>query len=445
MAKVGTFVARILMVGLPTTLGLAAVLFADELRKLPQAKETNRPPAIVRVITLEPIELIPRVTGYGTVTPTREWRAIARVSGEIMDIAPNLAAGDLISKNTQLFTIDDSDLRLDLASIEAQLAAFEVKTETLQASLEIATADLALAQSELARQEQLRTQGVATQTALETARRAELTARTKAVEYENQLKLNAAEREVLLTQKASVSRELGFTDIAAPYDMRITSVASDTGQYVTQGQVLLTGEGIDAVDIAAQFPLGRIGPLLRLTKTQVTDLKARVSLPFADHNVTWKATVARIGEAIDSPTQNAPVVVRVDMPQAQSAAGVRPPLRSNMVVAVDLIAPKITALVVPAEAVSAGTALVVADEKLAKRQVITSFVSGDLAVIESGLEEGDQLVITDPSIAVPGMAAKGVEDEARKAEITALAMGQVPTMPKKPGGGQGGKGAGAQP
>ncbi len=439
MAKVGTFLGRALMVGIPTALGLAAVVFADELKKLPEATEANRPPAIVRVITLAPMDLIPRVTGYGTVTPTREWRAVARVSGDVIKRADNLAAGSLVTEGTPLFTLDDSDLRLDLAGIDAQLASYDVKTETLNASLAVVTADLELAQAELARQDQLNTQGVVTQSALDAARRAELTARTKVVDIDNQLKLNAAEREVLLTQKASLERELDFTTLTAPYDLRVTSVASDIGQYVTQGQVLLTGEGIDAVDVAAQFPLGRIGPLLRLTDTDVTDLKARISLPFADHAVVWKAEVARMGEAIDSTTQNAPVVVRVDMPQAQTEAGVRPPLRSNMVVAVDLIAPQLSALVVPAEAVSSGTALVVADGKLEKRAVVTRFVSGDLAVIESGLAEGDQLVITDPSIAVPGMDAKGVEDEARKAGIAALALGQSAAMPKKGSGA--GKGA----
>ena len=446
----GKVVTRVLAVAVPAALGVLAVLFSGSLRQLPAPNETTRQPTPVRVVTLAPMPLVPRVSGYGTVQPVREWRAVARIEGEVLEIAPGLAAGDLVPEGTVLFRLDDSDLRLDLAAIDAQLSASQLKDQTVQASLDLARLDLELVQQDLARQEKLNQQGVVTQAALETTRRQELTARTKVTELTSQITLNAAEREVLSTQRAALMRSIGFAEIRAPYDLRVTDLSSDLGQYVSRGQVMMAGEGVEAVDISAQFPIGRIGPLLRQAGEGATvlDLTAKVKLPAADHSVVWPAQVMRIGEAIDERTQSTSIVVRVTDPQGQSVAGQRPPLRRNMFVEVELSAPKQQALVVPAEAVRDGAALVVSAEgTLEKRKVETGFTAGEIAVLTKGAAPGEQLVVTDPTIAVPGMAVKPVEDEARLQEVAAAALGQAPGAPlpgSGAGGGQGKKKEAAQ-
>lgn len=443
---VGQAVLRGLAIAVPAAIGVAAIYFAGSFQRLPESGTAARQPTPVRVITLAPIEIVPRVTGYGTVAPVREWRAVARVEGEIVARAEGLAPGDLVAGGTALFRIDDTDLRLDLAGIEAQLAASVLKDQTLQASLDLAQGDLDLARQDLARQAQLNAQGVVTQAALDTSRRQELSARAKVSELQSAIALNAAEREVLVTQKASVERSIGLAQVPAPYDLRVTELSADLGQYVSRGQVMLSGEGIEAVDIAAQFPIGRIGPLLRQAGagTEVTDLKARVRLPAADHEVVWPARVERMGEAIDERTQSSAVVVRVTDPQSQSAAGSRPPLRRNMFVEVELSAPRAEALVLPAEAVQDGAVLVVSPAgTLERRKIETGFALQDLVVVTGGLAAGDQVVVTDPTIAVPGMEVKAVEDEARKAAIAALAAGSAPGAGAKPAAAQGaGQGAG---
>ena len=449
MTKTSEVIRRVVVFAVPAALGVLAILYAGNLRQLPEPSARAAKPAPVRVISIAPIDLIPRVSGFGTVEPVREWRAVARIAGEVTEIADPLAPGELVAQGALLFRIDDSDLRLDLAGVDAQIAASRVEDDTIRARLALAQSDLALAQEELARQQQLNRQGVATQAALDTARRQELSARSDVTGLQSQITLNAAEREVLAIQRASLERALGFAEIRAPDDLRVTDLSADLGQYVSIGQTLMTGEGVDAVDIEAQFPIGRIGPLLRLVGNGATvlDLDATVKLPAPGHSVSWAARVARVGEAIDAQTQSAPVVVRVTDPLAKSVAGKRPPLRRNMFVEVQLSAPKQSALVVPAEAVRGGSALVVsAENTLERRPVETGFTSGDIAVVTRGLAAGDRLVVTDPSIAVPGMTVRPVEDEARKAEIAALAAGR-PAAAKpapQPGSGKGmGMGTGA--
>ena len=446
MTTPGIFLRRTFMVVVPTALGAVAIFYAGSLKKLPEPTAATRQPALVRVITVEPIDLIPRVSGYGTVEPVREWRAVARIEGEVIDVAKALAPGDVIPAGKLVFRIDETALRLDLATVDAQLAASHIKDGTIGASLELAQSDLALVQEDLRRQEQLNQQGVVTKAALETNRRQELTARIKVTELTSQITLNAAERDVLITQRASLERDIGFSEIRAPYDLRVSELSADVGQYVNRGQVLMAGEGTEAVDISAQFPFGRIGPLLRFAKDAATivDLKATVKLSAPDHAIIWPAKVERMGEAIDARTQTAPVVVRVENPQAQSVAGQRPPLRRNMFLEVELSAPKTKALVVPVEAVQNATALVISAEGiLEKRAIEIGFSSGSLAVVTQGLLPGDKLVVTDPSIAMPGMAVKPVEDEARKAEVAAEALGQPAQITKSGPGSGAGKADGA--
>jgi len=426
MTGLAKFIGRAAAVAVPIALGALTIAWSDTLKQEPAGKERSPQPTPVRVITMQPLDLLPRVLGYGTVEPAREWRAVARVEGEVIETSDLLANGEIAAAGTQLLRIDDTDLRLSLAQADAQLAALDVKDETLAASRAINRSDLDLSRRELQRQEELSTQGIATQAALDQIRRQELAARAKLVESENQLALNAAEREILKAQRAATARSLEFASIVAPYDVRIGSVEAELGQVVSRGQTLLTAEGIDAAEIAAQFSIGRMGPLVRSLGKDATvlELDATVRLPAIGHTVSWDATVDRVGEAIDARTQSASVVVRVDDPLGQAQAGQRPPLRRNMFVEVELSAPARKALVAPGDAVRDGEALIVtADGTLEKRPVTVDFTIGSLAVISGGLEPGDMLVVTDPAVAVPGMAVKAVEDKALKQELARIAKG----------------------
>jgi RND family efflux transporter MFP subunit len=418
--------ARAAAVAVPIAVGVLTIAWSDTLKQEPAGKERTPQPVPVRVVTLQPLEMRPRVTGYGTVEPAREWRAVARVEGEVVETSELLANGEIAAAGTELLRIDDTDLRLSLAQVDAQLAALDVKDATLSASLDISRADLELSRRDLRRQEDLNKQGIATQATLDQIRRQELAARAKVVEIENQLSLNAAEREILKAQRATLARSLEFTSVAAPWDVRIGSVEAELGQVVSRGQTLFTAEGIEAAEIAAQFSIGRMGPLVRSLGEGATvlALDARVRLPAAGHSVSWDATVDRVGEAIDARTQSASVVVRVDRPLEQAEAGRRPPLRRNMFVEVELSAPARKALVAPSDAVRDGEALVAtAAGKLEKRPVTVDFSIDSISVISGGLEAGDKLVVTDPAVAVPGMAVKPVEDKALREELARIARG----------------------
>jgi multidrug efflux pump subunit AcrA (membrane-fusion protein) len=424
-----TLFGRILAVSLPLALGAVAITYSGTLKSTAAPKESVQQPTPVRVITLAEVDLVPRVTGYGVVAPAREWRAVARIEGEVIETSPLLANGTLAPAGTVMLRIDDTDLRLTLVQLDAQMAALDVKDQTLNASLALSRDDLEISQNELARQQDLQARGVATQTALDQAARAELSARLKLTEIENQLALNAAERAVLSAQRASSARSLEFTAVIAPFDVQIGAVQADLGQYVARGSALFSADGVDAAEITAQFSLGQMGPLIRSLdpgKT-VLDLTATVRLSQAGHSVEWPATVARVSDVIDARTQAANIIVRVEQPMAQAVVGQRPPLRRDMFVEVVLSAPVRKALVAPASALRDSRALVVsADGRLEPRPVEIAYTVDGLSVITGGLMVGDQLVVTDPAVAMPGMAARPVEDEALAAMLARQAANKDP-------------------
>lgn len=399
----------------PIALGVAAIMYSGTVKSATVPKETSPQSVPVRVITVKPVDFVPRVKGYGVVAPAREWRAVARVEGTVLETSPLLADGRFVPAGTELLNIDDTDLRLTLAQLDAQIAALSVKDQTLNASLELSRDDLLLSQNELKRQQDLQAQGVNTQTVRDQAARTELAARSKLTDVQNQLALNEAERSVLMAQRASSARSLEFTRVVAPFDVQIRSVDANVGQYVPRGAVLFTADGTDAAEVSAQFSLGEVGPLVRSMTPGMTalDLTATVRLRQASQEIVWDAVVDRVSDAIDARTQSARIIVRVDQPRAQIVAGQKPPLRRDMFVEVELSAPMRKAMVVPSSAIVDGRALIVsADNRLEPKQVMVAYIVDGLAVISDGLAQGDKLVVTDPSVAVPGMAVRPVEDKA---------------------------------
>lgn len=263
MKSILRWALRLIAVGVPVAAGLLAISYFRSIPVEAQVKQNTPGPMPVRVFAVGPLDVIPRVAGYGVIRPAREWRAVARLDGEVTWTSDRLANGLIVDSGAELLRIDDTATRLSLAQIDAQIAASQVKDTTTEASLVIARQDLALAEAERKRQEDLNARGVATKAAVDQARRQALSAEANVNNLKNQLALNAAERDVLKSQRAIAARDLTFTSFAAPYPVRIGEVQAQAGQYVTRGQTLFTAEGIDKVEASAQFPIGRLGPLMR--------------------------------------------------------------------------------------------------------------------------------------------------------------------------------------
>ena len=142
----------------PVIIGVGIVAFFVSGRTGPHRSPLEEQSRVLHVIKVPEIEVIPRVLGYGTAEPGREWRAVAEVKGRVVDVHPDLEAGALLQAGAEILRIDPAEYRLtvarleaDIAQVAAQLAELDVKEANLRASLKIEAESLALAQRALAR------------------------------------------------------------------------------------------------------------------------------------------------------------------------------------------------------------------------------------------------------------------------------------------------------
>nr|WP_321525763.1 hypothetical protein [uncultured Cohaesibacter sp.] len=429
----------------PVLIAIAITMASAQNTKPPQAatdvKEKATP---VKVIGVKAVTAVPFVSGYGKVQPDRTWDAVAQVAGPVVWTADKLRSGLLIPAGSSLLKIDEREYELSLAQIDAQIEALDAKDETTKASLKIEERASLLLQDDLDRKKQLMAKGSASQSIVDTAERASLTQDAKVQTLVSTLKLNAAERKVLAQQKEIAALNLERTELKAPFDVRLNTVDISLGQYVNKGQHLFSGDGIAVAEVVAQFPIGALSslfnkpgetgsPLAALeaggdgTSDRHEAIKAKVVLRTPRNDIVWDAKLDRVTAAMDPKTRTRGIVLTVSDPYGQATPGQRPPLVRDTAVEVILQGqPKKDKIAVPASAIRKGMVMVVdAEKRLHFKPVKVAYIQGDIAVLASGLEPNEKLVVSDLPAPVDGMLVGPKPDKALLERVMAEASGKA--------------------
>lgn len=426
---------------LPVLVALIVLLVAPRIKSPPEKIVAEERAVKVRVIEAPRLPIIPRAVGYGTTKAARTWEAVAEVAGQVAWISEELKGGKLIDQGTELLLIDDASYQLVLTQAETQLKALGVKDKTIHASLDLEERSQSLLRKDIERKRKLKEQGTLSTSVFEEAERSFLKGEVSVQNLKNTLALNAAEREVLRTQQANAQLDLQRTRFVAPFDVRITERKVNRAQYANKGQLLFSADGLEAVEIEARFPIGRLRPLMAGKNPDEGEedalavnrgpgalkLDARVRLKTATHTVEWDARVDRVSGLIDPQTQTLGIVVVVDKPYEQAHPGQRPPLVRNTFVEVELSKkPQGKPVVVPTTALHDGKVYVLGeDNRLEIRPVKTLFVQSGAAVIGKGLEAGETLVVSDLVPASAGMLLESMVDEKAMKRLRMEATGQM--------------------
>ncbi len=424
---------------LPVLIGIAAFVFLKRNEQPPVQEQAREKARLVRVVPVPLVDVIPRASGYGSVRPAHTWEAVARVKGEIVEKHPQLEKGAILQAGTLLLRIDPTDYELAIAEAEATLAAtraqlqeLENKISNTRASLKIEQAALALNRKELERKRKLAGQGGVSRSDLETQERALLAQQQSVQAQQNTLNLFPSQRALLEAQLTrdqakltSARRNLEHTRIRLPFTGRIAAVNVEQNQYVREGEVLVQADGLEVAEVEAQIPLQDMGYLIRsdriieaLTRSPEAlrddlPLQARVLLHEGRLNARWEARFSRLSDTLDPKTRTVGVIVEVQDPYSGIQPGVRPPLLKGMFVEVQLDGrPLSDRLVVPRLSLHDGRLyLADRDNRLRIRSVETGLVQADFVVVESGLEAGERIVISDLIPAVEGMLLDPREDQ----------------------------------
>lgn len=389
----------------------------------------------VAVIAAPEVRWRPRAAGFGEARPAQTWRAVAEVSGRIVERHPGLESGKILARGTTLFRIDRTDYALaadqaeaSIAARQAQLDELEQRRQNLERSLEIERRRLAVAERELQRQERLLQQGTVSQAELDRQQREYLQQQQAVQELDNTLAQIAPERRRLeaelrrdRSRLQQAEHDLTRTMVAAPFDLRVSGVDAEVGQYVRAGETVMQGDGVGATEVEAQVPVAQFRSILtpglrpaggspaRLDELLAAmDLSAEVRLRASGGSepmARWPARVDRIGDAIDARTRTVGVVAVVDRPYEKARPPEKPPLVKGMYVEVRFCAPaRPAAVVLPRSALHEGRVYVVDDDaRLAIREPAVRFRHRDFVVLDGGIGPGERVVVSDPVPAIAGM------------------------------------------
>jgi RND family efflux transporter MFP subunit len=430
--KIPRRLKRFAAVLLPVVAGAAVLVLAVKNRRPPRQLDAAPEPRAVRSVTVQSGPVTPRVIGHGLVEPPRTWRGIAQVAGRVIQRAAALEDGRLIAAGELLLSIDPASYQFAVQELEAKLeqidasdAELRTRRDNTAALLGIEQELLASVAKEVERQKELLATEAGSEAAYDAQQRTWLQQRQRVQDLENTLALLdpeaarlRADRLATEARLATARLDLEHTAVRAPFDCRIGEVHVEESQFVRAGDALCEAYDIAAAEVRAQVPLQRLRALIGERRGEPIEFDRLVSREWIESlgidavvrlrlgsglAPSWEARLARMGAALDPQTRTMEVVVRVDDPFGQARLGERPPLVPGMYCEVELRGAPREGILLPRAALHAGVVHLVEAGVLREREVVTGLVMGDHVVVEDGLRDGEQVVVSDLVPAVPGM------------------------------------------
>ncbi len=436
---------------------IAAVVYKVKSRAPLEHVDNQFPEKVVEVITVKKLPFRSRATAYGHVEPSVLLKAKSEVSGKISYIHPELNQGGSLPAGTVVLRIEPTtfEFSLDqskagLASTRSSLEQLEVEEKSTRRLLGIAQRNLNVGQKELDRINTIWEKRLIARSALDAEEQKVLGLRQQVADLQGKLSTYASRKAATSAQiKQSETQvdekkdTLGRTEVSLPFDARIGAVNVEKGEFISVGSQLFEASGTQSVEINAQLPVKHFRPLIstmdlgspnlqdpsNLQKLLSNwDLEARVRLVGDTGNGNkglWHGTLARISESIDPVRDTVGLVVIVDKPYEGVIPGERPPLLKGMYTSIEFLAAAKPTLIIPRNAIHQGRVYVVsAENKLTIRPVNISSEQGQLAVVESGLKEGDQIIITDVVPVIEGLPLKLIQAKDYQEDLRILAAGE---------------------
>lgn len=291
------------------------------------------------------------IIAHGTVSSRYELELATEVTGRVTSVAPEFRPGQLVAAGTVLLRVDPVNYRLALAEAKAALSS----------------ANMALADA----------------TAL----------KRKAAIGEAELNIAAARERIVKAEQ-----DLAYTEIKAPFDAVIDQQLVEYGQFIATGRPVARLLSSTLAEVRLPVTPAEAG-LLASTPGASVVLSARIG----EEEQQWQATIARVEQRVEQQSRVIPVVVEVVSPYDTGKHEQALPL--GLFVTAALPGKSIRAAVrLPSAVLHAqDTVFVVADGVLQRRPVDVALREGNTVVINGGLRNGDQVVITRLELMFEGM------------------------------------------
>jgi RND family efflux transporter MFP subunit len=365
--------------------GIAAAAMLASARKAPP--RVDRPPLgpLVEVMSTEVEDVSVVVAGHGEVVAKVAVDVVPQVGGQVVETHPSLVAGGFFKAGEVLVVIDARDYELARERAEAAVARAKVTLEREQA------------EAEVAREEWNDLHPGEEPTAL--------------VIREPQIRQAEAEYAAAVADLSVAKLNLERTRISLPFDGVVVSESVDIGQFVGIGSRVATVYGTDVVEVRVPLDSRELAWFDVPSRGGRSSSKAEISASFGGTRSTWEGRVTRMEAQVDQTSRMVHVVVEV--PRPYDTSDDHPALLPGSFVDVRIFGRTLQDVVsVPRYAVRDGEHVwVFADNKLGIRDVEVLRSDRQQALISSGLEQGDLVIVSSLDAVTDGMTVRRADAE----------------------------------
>jgi RND family efflux transporter MFP subunit len=321
-----------------------------------------------------------QISSFGEVVPLERTALSTQVSGEVTSWHPNFVSGGVVKRGEVLFTIEKDDYQAAVLQAQAELAQAEATLIE-----ERAKAKVAERQAKKIKDTQV----------------SDLYLRIPQV-LSAEARLKSAQAGL-----RRANRDLENTEVEAPYDALVVSRNIGVGQYITAGSQVAEINNIEHAEVMVPIA-GFDAPFL---PKDIVGVSAEIIAKGRIEAIREGQIVRDLG-VVDSATRMVNMVIRIDDPYGLKSN--LTPLPFGSYVEVQFNGRTVDNLFqVPQELVIDERVWVVdPEDKLIPKPVHVLREEQANFFIDSGIENGDELVLTVPEFPQIGMTVIRVNDEA---------------------------------
>jgi RND family efflux transporter MFP subunit len=325
----------------------------------------------VEVEKLKPQSYQVMLDSFGTVKPRTQSVLVAQVAGQINYVSSHFRDGGFFEKGDVLVKIDDRDYQAEV----------KIAQSTLMAGKQTLLEEQARSNQALADWKRL---GNGDEPSVLVLRKPQLeSAKAKVMSAQAQLE--------------KTQLKLERTQIVAPYAGRILKKKVDIGQVISTNSQLADIFAVDYVEIRLPIKNNDLALIdlpeeYRNSGVQVQPVPVNFQSDLIG-NQSWQGEVVRTEGAIDNSAQQLYIVAQINNPYQSSTHS---PIKIGQYVTAQIKGKSIdNALVIPNSAIYQGSYVyIVSDGVLIRTDIETRWQNSHDAIIASGLEFGDKLVLT---------------------------------------------------
>ena len=365
------------------SIGVAFALISN--REAPPQEEITEATIVVEAMMPAREDVYLRVASQGTVQARTNTTLVSEVAGRVVEVSPAFVVGGFFRAGDTLIRLDDQNYRAAASQSEAAVASARSALAQERAEAEIARREWDRMTE--AQQNQIRTPDL----------------------YLRIPQLENAEAQ-LASAQANLEKaraDLNKTTITAPYDGLISAKNTDIGQFVSAGATIAEIFAVDYAEVRLPIPENKIEYLdlpSPLNETAASNdefyaagLDVELSSVLGGTEYRWSGRLTRTEAVLDTRTRVLFSVVQVRDPYKLYSNEHEEPLRIGTYVNAEIQGRLLEdVMILPRYTLLANDLGWVADRenRLRTRYVDVITSSGDQVYIRSGLEAGDQVILT---------------------------------------------------